>query len=94
MPLDQGEIATVEEFTYLGSNITRDGEIHGEVVIRLGKASRAFGCLRSALFQNRQLSVNIKHEVYHAVVLSTLLYCAETWAMKAGSVRRMRSVHL
>ena len=29
--LDGGEIATVEDFTCLGSNIARDGEVHGEV---------------------------------------------------------------
>ena len=58
--LDEGEIDTVDNFTYLGSNISRDGEMRGEVVVRLGKASKAFGCLRSAIFQNRQLSVAIK----------------------------------
>ena len=46
MQLDGGEIATVENFTYIGSNVTKDGEVHGEVVVRLGKASRAFACLR------------------------------------------------
>ena len=41
--LEGGEISTVEEFTYLGSTITPDGEVHGEVAARLAKASRAFG---------------------------------------------------
>ena len=61
--------------------------------MRLGKASRAFGCLRSAIFQSQQLSVRIKREVYRAVVLSTLFYGAETWAVKAASVRRLRGFH-
>ena len=91
--LDKGEIDTVDNFTYLGSNISRDGEIHGEVVARLGKASKAFGCLRSAIFQSRQLSVAIKREVYRVMVLSTLLYGAETWTVKADSLRRMRGFH-
>ena len=91
--LEEGEIATVEEFTYLGSSITSDGEVHSDVVARLGKASRAFGCLRSAVFKNQQLSTKIKREVYRAVVLSTLLYGAETWTVKAESVRRPRGFH-
>lgn len=92
--LEEGEIDTVEAFTYLGSNITRDGEVQGEVAVRLGKASRAFGCLRSAIFQNQQLSVRIKREVYRVVVvLSTLLYGAETWTVKADSVRRLKGFH-
>ena len=48
--LNEGEISTVDDFTYLGSNITRDSEVRNEVVVRLGKASSAFGCLRSAIF--------------------------------------------
>ena len=45
--LARGEIATVEDFTYLGSSITRDGEVHGELSVRLGRASRVLlGCGR------------------------------------------------
>ena len=90
MQLEGGEIATVAEFTYLGSSITRDGEVHGEVAARLGKASRAFGCLRSAIFQ---MNTATKREVYQAVVLPTLLYGAETWTVKVNSIRRLRGFH-
>ena len=38
--LKKEEIVTFGEFTYLGSTITRDGEVHGEVVAGLGIASR------------------------------------------------------
>ena len=89
--LDGGEIATVEDFTYLGWQQHR--EVHGEVAVRLGKASRAFACLRSSIFRSKQLSVAIKREVYRAVVLSTLMYGAETWTVKADSVRKMRGFH-
>ena len=65
----------------------------GEVVARLAKASRAFGCLRSAIFRSQRISVATKREVYRAVILSTLLYGAETWAVKADSVRKMRGFH-
>ena len=92
--LDGGEIAIVEDiFTYLGSSITRDGEVRGEVSMRLGRASRAFACLRSAIFHNKQLSMATKCEVYNVVVLSTLLYGAEMWTVKADNVRRMRGFH-
>ena len=50
--LDGGEIVTVEDFTYLGSSITRDGEVCGEVSMRLGRASKAFACLRSPSIAN------------------------------------------
>ena len=50
----------MEVFTYLGSNITSDKEVNNEVAIQLGKALRAFGCLRCTDFQNKQFSVKIK----------------------------------
>ena len=85
--LEGGKIEIVQDFTYLGSNITRDGEVTDEVKCRIGKAARAFGCLQKRIFQNRCLSVETKRKVYRAVVLSVLLYGAETWTIKAESVR-------
>ena len=87
--LEGGPIEIVQEFTYLGSSISKDGEVKGEVKCRIGKAARAFGCLHKPIFQNHRLSVETKRKVYRAVVLSVLLYGAETWAIKAESVRRL-----
>ncbi len=49
-------------FLQNGSTISRDGEVCSDVVARLAKASKAFGCLRAAVFQNKQVSVDVKHE--------------------------------
>ena len=43
--LDGGEIAIVEDFTYLGISITRDGEVRGEVNMRLGREGVQGFCL-------------------------------------------------
>ena len=51
--LEGGGIAAVNNFTYLGSNITRDGEVKGEVTARLAKVARAFGCLHEAVFSEQ-----------------------------------------
>ena len=60
--------------------------------MRLGRVSRAFACLRSPTFHNKQLSMG--HETYNAVVLPTLLCGAETYStVKAVSVRRTRGFH-
>ena len=83
--LKSGIIAAVDNFTYLGSNITNDGEVVSEVSARLGKAVRAFGCLRSSIFDNQANNVQIKRSrgVYCAVMMSTLLYGSETWGVKS-----------
>ena len=79
--MKNGAIAAVDNFPYLGSNITNDEEIVSEVSARLGKAAR-YGCLQSVIFDNRSLSVDIKRGVYHALVMSTLLYGSETWSTR------------
>ena len=38
----------VEEFTYLGSTISKDGRIDSELTKRMAKASSAFGRLRTS----------------------------------------------
>ena len=43
--LEIGVTAAVDNFTYLGSNITNDTEVVSEVTVTLEKAARAFGCL-------------------------------------------------
>ena len=61
--------------------------------IHISKAARAFGCLQKSIFQERHLSVEAKRRVYEAAVLSVLLYGAETWSIKAESVRRLSGFH-
>ena len=77
----------VKNFTYLGSNLSSDCEATCEVKCRLARASKAFGALRVPIFSNRYLSINTKRSVYTAVVISILLYGAETWTLKSPDVR-------
>ena len=91
--LDTGCIEIVQDFTYLGSMITTDEEVGKDVTSRISKASRAFGCLQRSVFQNRHLSTDTKRTVYRAAVLSVLLYGAETWAVKANSLRHLSGFH-
>ena len=77
---ENGPIQMVDNFPYLGSTITSNGEITSEVSSRIAKASKAFGCLRKPIFQDSNLSTATKRAVYHAVVMSVLLYGAETWS--------------
>ena len=91
--VSSGAIEVVSGFTYLGSNITSDGEVHSEVSLHIAKAARAFGCLQGAIFQNHHLSTEKKRKVYESVVLSVLLYGAASWTIKAGSLRRLNGFH-
>ena len=39
------QIEMVEHFSYLGSVVSRDGDVTEDVKCRIARASRAFGCL-------------------------------------------------
>jgi len=95
MVVEGGEMEMVRAFACLGSKLSGDGEITAdEVSYRIAKASKAFGCLRILIFLNYTLSID-KRAIYKVVhmVISVLLYRAETWTLKASDVRRLTTFH-
>ena len=91
--VEGGSVDVVHDFTCLGANISRDGEITSEVTRRIARAARAFGCFRVPVFKNKDLSLATKRTMYRAVVLAVLVYGAEIWTMKAVHTRRLNSFH-
>ena len=83
----------VDQFTYIGSVIPWDGLCAHDVQSRISKASRVFGCLQAHVFRNRPLFLRCRRDVYVALVLTTLLYGAETWTTKAPDLRRLNAFH-
>lgn len=57
----------------------------------MGKASAAFGRLRERLWNNHHVSIKVKCKVYRAVVLSALLYGAETWTIYQFQVKKLHA---
>ena len=69
------------DFTYLGSILSSDGEVVGEIDCQITRASKACGCLRIPIFLNKILT---KRVVYNG---------SETWTLKASDVRRLTTIH-
>ena len=65
-------LSVVNKFCYLGSTIANTNSLDAEIGTRIGKASSTFGQLRSRVWGNRALSINLKIRVYTACVLSVL----------------------
>ena len=93
LTVEGGEVGLVEQFQYLGSIISNDGELYTELSDRLAKAAKMFGSLRQSIFTNRSLSVEARRCVYLSTVVATLLYGSETWAVKADQMRRLEVFH-
>ena len=68
----------VEDFTYLGSNISSNLSLDTELNMRIGKASAAMARLIKRVWENTMLTIKTKTEVYQACMLSTLLYGSES----------------
>ena len=91
--VDRTTLNHVKEFTYLGSIIVSDGHIEAELQKIMSKASMAFGRLRERLLNNHNVSIRVKGKIYRAIILSTLLYGAETCEkLHAFMMRHLRSI--
>ena len=86
--VDGNKLNSVLEFTYLGSTITSNGCIGDEIQRRFAKASASFGRLRHRLWNNHCVSMQVKGKIYHAIVLSTVLYGTEAWTVHRRQVKK------
>ena len=68
----------VQEFNYLGSKITTDGDCMTEINSRISKAGQAFGMLRN-IWKTNNLKLQTKIKIFKSNVLSVLLYGSECW---------------
>lgn len=72
------QLENVEEFTYLGSKMTTDGDCEQEIKTRLSKANQAFAMLKP-VWKSTSLSIQTKIRLFRSNVLSVLLYGSECW---------------
>ena len=91
---DGEALENVIVFKYLGSSISSAANLDDEVLNHLSKASQAFGRLPTRVWQERGIKVNIKVDVYKAVVLSSLLYGCETSTCYRHHIKKLEEFHL
>ncbi|VDL91670.1 unnamed protein product [Schistocephalus solidus] len=68
--------------------------IDDEVAKRISKASQVFGRLQASMWNRHCIHLNTKPKMYKAVVLTTLLYRAETWTVYSIQARKLNHFHL
>ena len=75
-------LSIVSSYTHLGCTLHHRGDLRKEVRRRLGIAHAAFTRHRRLLFQNRGLTLNRRRELFRTLILSKLLYGAESWTLR------------
>ena len=92
--INNNSIASCEKFCYLGSQLSTDLTIDGELRSRIAKANFAFGRLEQRVWNNHSLKLCTKISVYRAMVLSALLYGCETWTMYRRNMHYLERFHM
>ena len=80
-------IEVAEEFQYLGSIVDSSSSLEAEISARINKAAKSFGSLKSVLWDWKEIEVNIKIQLFKAVVVSSLFYGCEAWTITASQVQ-------
>ena len=86
----------VDEFSYLGSNFSREVHIDDEVTARTAKASVTSprGRDRVNVWERNVVRLDTKLIVYKALVLPILLYTCETWTVYQHHAKIRNRFHL
>jgi len=59
-------------------------------MIRIGKAASIFGRLVN-IWKSKNISLAVKIRLYELLVISTLLYGAESWPLSVTQMKKIRS---
>ena len=84
----------VETFSYLGSEVGQTARVDGEVRTRLEKAATVYQMWRRKLFRSRNIAKRTKIHVFRVMVMSVLLYGAETWAITQQGLKRLHAFQM
>lgn len=92
--LQSNPIEQVVQFNYLGSLVTKNGDMDAEISHRIQCAASAFYKLRGRVFGSMDLSNRTKIMVFKAVVLSILLYGSECWTLYKKYVKALEKFQM
>jgi len=73
----KGIISHVNEYTYVGVRVTKDGNHEPQINDRINRGRAATTKLNSILWDS-DVTLKTKIHIYHAIVKSTITHAAET----------------
>jgi len=79
----------VQQFNYLGSTENNACNLRNEITKRINSAAFSFNYKCAAVFNNKKVRMKTKLRTYGALILSTLLYGCQTWAITTTDMKRV-----
>ena len=90
--LENKSLEEVEEFTYLGSIMSKSNATAKDITYRLQKAKSSFVQLNK-VWRSPNISGKTKIKIYNSNVLSVLLYGEECWRVTQRDSQRLLGFH-
>jgi len=90
--IDEVPTEKVEDFCYLGSMMSLNSSCDKEIKTHIGKANAVFERLER-IWKSIGCSVDTKVQLSDSILLSTLLYGAETRPITTANGRRLEAAH-
>ena len=87
--IDNSNFESVEEFKYLGTNLTNENSIPEEFKSRLKSGNACYHSVQN-LLSSRLLSKNLNIRIYRNIILPVVLYGCETWWLTLREVRKLK----
>ena len=86
--IDGEELEAVDDFTYLGSNISAENSVQKDISARINKARSSYCSLRN-IWKSNIYSLKTKLRLFHNNVISVLLYGCQSWRVSKDDMNKL-----
>ena len=86
--IDNSSFERVEQFKYLGTNLTNQNSIHEKIKSVLKSGNACYHSVQN-LLSSSSLHKNVKIKIYRTILLAVVLYGCDTWSLTLRDERRL-----